>query len=214
MTTPNEPPNADRTRADDGASSPSSEARKDRVWQEWMMVGVGLTGLLAILAVIVSVVALASKNPTTATAAQAAPSPQPAGAPASQPAIPAARTEAVKLAFKSGTEHGKRGPDGKWHDAYLPANFTVHAGDKVTVTVYNYDDMPHSFTSATLNSSQMINQRIPAGAENAPSETTFTFTAPAKTGRYLSVDSPKSAAPTHVGSRGPVTRRKAEVPSS
>ncbi|GEM_PF-1439385 len=103
----------------------------------------------------------------------------------------------------------KPGSDGARHDAFLPrADFTVKAGQTVRVTVLNYDDMPHSFTSPALGAGaavpaaqvQMqgtpqdikmmpgpglgVDQNIPAGTESAPSKTTFTFTAPKKPGRY------------------------------
>ena len=150
----------------------------DRVWREWMMIGLGLTGLLSIMSTIVAVVALANPGTQTAPAAMMS-----SAAPAST-AAPAQKTETVKLTIKSDDEHGRLGPDGKWHDAFLPANFTVHAGDKVVVTVYNYDAGSHTFTSSTLTAGVM-NQMIRAGSENAPSKTTFTFTAPTQTGKYL-----------------------------
>ncbi len=156
-------------------------ASRDRAWREWMMIGMGLTGLLSILSTIVAVVALA--NPGT----QPAPASASMNATMASSATPAtaARAEAVKLTIKSDDEHGRRGPDGKWHDAYLPANFAVHAGDKVTVTVYNYDTGSHTFTSSTLSAGGVINEMIPAGSEKAPHQTTFTFTAPSQPGRYL-----------------------------
>jgi plastocyanin len=157
----------------------------DRVWREWMMIGLGLTGLLSIMSTIVAVVALANPGTQTAPAASAGTNAAMTSmaAPASSSA-PAQKTETVKLTIKSDDEHGRRGPDGTWHDAFLPANFTVHAGDKVIVTVYNYDTGSHTFTSSTLTSGVM-NQMIRAGSENAPSKTTFTFTAPSQTGKYL-----------------------------
>ncbi len=88
--------------------------------------------------------------------------------------------ENVKLVVKSDEQKAKKGPDGNWHDAFLPANFSVEAGDTVHVTVYNYDDMPHTFTSADMG----VNEKIAAGSEEKPSETTFTFTAPQKSGSY------------------------------
>jgi plastocyanin len=88
--------------------------------------------------------------------------------------------EVVKLTVKSDEQHAKKGPDGNWHDAFLPADFSVEAGDTVHVTVVNYDDMPHSFTSPELG----VNQKIAAGSEEKPVKTTFTFTAPRKAGSY------------------------------
>jgi plastocyanin len=88
--------------------------------------------------------------------------------------------ENVKLVVKTDAEHGKKGPDGKWHDAFLPADFSVKAGDVVHVTVYNYDSSPHSFNSSELGA----NATILAGSETKPSKTTFTFHAPQKAGSY------------------------------
>jgi plastocyanin len=99
---------------------------------------------------------------------------------ASQVAAVAPKT--LNLVIKSDGERGRKGSDGKWHDAYLPADFSVQAGQRVTVTVRNYDDMPHSFTAPGLG----VNQIIPkgAGTMKSPGHTTFTFTAPAKAGSY------------------------------
>lgn len=88
--------------------------------------------------------------------------------------------EQVKLVIKSDEEHGKLGPEGTWHDAFLPADFAVKAGATVEVTVYNYDEGPHSFYSPGLGA----NVTIPAGSEANPSKTTFTFHAPKKAGSY------------------------------
>ena len=88
--------------------------------------------------------------------------------------------ENIKLVIKTDEENGKKGSDGKWHDAFLPADFSVKAGSTVHVTVYNYDDMPHSFNSSELGA----NATISAGSEAKASKTTFTFTAPQKTGKY------------------------------
>lgn len=90
-------------------------------------------------------------------------------------------SQTVILNVKSDAEHGKLGPGGTWHDAFLPANFTVRAGETVTVTIYNYDDMPHSFTSQSLG----VNQVIAGGTPNRPTKIAFAFVAPSKTGRYL-----------------------------
>lgn len=86
----------------------------------------------------------------------------------------------LTLVVKSDTEHARKGPDGKWHDAFLPAKFSVKAGQRVTVTVNNYDDAQHTFTAPTLG----VNQMIPAAAGKKAGTVTFTFTAPAKAGAY------------------------------
>lgn len=86
----------------------------------------------------------------------------------------------VSLSIKSDEEHAKKGPEGTWHDAYLPAAFTVPAGATVRVTVHNYDEAQHTFTDPGLG----VEQMIAAGSASEPSTTTFTFTAPSKKGSY------------------------------
>lgn len=88
--------------------------------------------------------------------------------------------EQVKVVVKSDEEHGKLGPEGTWHDAFLPADFSVDPGATVEVVVYNYDEGEHSFTSMQLGT----NATIPAGSPTHPSVTKFIFHAPNKTGRY------------------------------
>ncbi len=98
----------------------------------------------------------------------------------SQQASPGVAPATVKLLVKADDEHAKKGPEGTWHDAYLPANFTVKAGQQVTVHVYNYDEGKHSFTSPMIG----VNATIAAGTEKKPTETTFTFVAPTEAGEY------------------------------
>ena len=74
----------------------------------------------------------------------------------------------VKLVVKSDEQRAKKGLDGKWHDAFLPANFKINAGAKVIVTVRNYDDMPHTFTAAGLH----VNGFFMMGMAGRPSRTT------------------------------------------
>jgi plastocyanin len=92
----------------------------------------------------------------------------------------AAPVETMKLVVKSDEEKGKMGPDGNWHDAFLPADFSIKAGATVQVTVYNYDDMPHTFTAPGLG----VNAQIPGGSEDKPGEVTFTIHAPDEAGSY------------------------------
>jgi len=73
------------------------------------------------------------------------------------------------------------GPDGKPHDTVVPSNFVVKAGQPVTITAYNYDESPHSITSADLK----LNFTITPGTYNkdgtvTPSISTITFTPTAK----------------------------------
>ncbi len=86
----------------------------------------------------------------------------------------------VHLVVKSDAEHGKKGPDGKWHDAFLPASFTVKPGTKVIVSVRNYDEGAHSFSAPGLH----VNVLIRGGGATKPRTTRFTFVAPKKAGKY------------------------------
>jgi plastocyanin len=95
---------------------------------------------------------------------------------------PQAAVENIKVVIKSDGEHGKKGPEGTWHDAFLPADFSVKAGATVHVTVYNYDDMGHSFTSPQLGTNAQI--AAGTGTDKNPGKTTFTFQAPAEAGSY------------------------------
>lgn len=70
---------------------------------------------------------------------------------------------------------GKKGPDGKMHDAYIgPTSFTVSIGEKVVITVKNTDSGEHSFTAPGLK----VNQIFPGNKT-----TTFSFT-PTKKGTF------------------------------
>jgi len=75
----------------------------------------------------------------------------------------------------------KLGPDGKMHDAFTPADFTVTQNQPVQVTVYSYDNAPHSVTAPDLQFNATI---APSAKQGVPAVTTFTFT-PTKTGRFL-----------------------------
>jgi plastocyanin len=158
-------------------SSPQDEqaaARKERAWHEWMMITVGLTGLLSLMALVVSAVALSSSSKTTTVMAAATP------VAATQTAA-AVAPQNLTIKVKADNEHGRMGPDKQWHDAFLPADFTVHAGATVHVTVVNYDGGPHTFTAPSMN----INAIIPGGGSmNAPRTMSFTFTAPSAPGTY------------------------------
>jgi len=100
------------------------------------------------------------------------------------------------LVIRSDEQHAKKGSDGQWHDAFLPASFNALKGVPVKVTVYNYDDMPHSFNAAGLG----VNKIIMGGTESKPSKTTFTFT-PKKSGKFAWHCDPKCDpwAMKHVG---------------
>jgi len=75
----------------------------------------------------------------------------------------------------------KLGPDGKSHDAFSPWQMKVPAGDKVVLTIYNWDSMGHSFTSKALGVDVVTN---PAPKEGKSSVTVVKFTAPRRPGTY------------------------------
>ena len=68
--------------------------------------------------------------------------------PASTPVSGTAKYADVTLVVQSDLTLG---PDNQTHDTFVPCNFTVYAGQIVNLTVVNYDNAPHSFTSPTLN---------------------------------------------------------------
>lgn len=124
-----------------------------------------------------------ASNATAATPAQSAP----------------ATTENVSmqvLTSKMAAKKGYLGPDRNGHDTFMLSNLSsgeaheaqtrsnlkVKVGDTISVTVTNYDEGPHTFTSPELGVSATI-----APATNAtkgiPSKTTFTFTAK-KSGKF------------------------------
>lgn len=86
-------------------------------------------------------------------------------------------TQDISLTVMPG---GKLGSDGKQHDAFLPANFTLEKGVPVKLTIYNYDGMKHSLTSPDLNLNIQAN---PSPKDGQPGVTTFTFT-PEKAGSF------------------------------
>jgi heme/copper-type cytochrome/quinol oxidase subunit 2 len=69
----------------------------------------------------------------------------------------------------------KVGPDGKTHDTLFTTDSTnLKVGDKVTIVVENFDDMPHGMVFDALG----INQLVKAGCcDGKSTTTTFSFTA-------------------------------------
>lgn len=66
----------------------------------------------------------------------------------------------------------KLGPDGKLHDAFTPCNFTVFAGQEVNLTIINYDNGEHTFTSPTLGVNFIV---PPSNVTGVPTVSTFQF---------------------------------------
>jgi plastocyanin len=174
----NAAPPIDETRPDeldvvpDVPDVPPAATRSFVAQLQWTEIGAGLAGLLSVIAIIVSLVALSTKSSSTVTTVTA-------------PVTPAARVPAIAplsmtINIKTDAEHGRLGPGGVWHDAFLPANFSVKAGQTVTINFLNYDNGPHTFTSPSLG----VNAIIPGGNGSIAKETTFTFKAPSKPGTY------------------------------
>jgi plastocyanin len=68
----------------------------------------------------------------------------------------------------------KSGSDGKLHDAFTPADFTIIHGQPVELSVYNFDDGSHTFTNADLK----LNLAVKGSAKDGePALSTTTFTA-------------------------------------
>jgi len=98
-------------------------------------------------------------------------------------AAPAAANQAgqVVTMYVFRGEEGIKGPDGKGHDAFVPASMVVKAGQPVTVNVINSDEGAHTVTCPQLNLDQTIKPGSQlAGGDIGPVTTTFTFTAPNK----------------------------------
>ena len=91
---------------------------------------------------------------------------------------PSTNTQYIDLTIKDGVRFASA--DGKLHDSYSPADFTVQKGIPVTVTVDNYDTGEHSLTAPDLGLNQVFKG---ASKTTGPSVTTFTFT-PTKTGDF------------------------------
>jgi plastocyanin len=65
------------------------------------------------------------------------------------------------------------GSNKRTHDAFIPAYLTAQVGQQVTVTVYNLDTSPHSFTAPALH----LNVIVPgAKAQGLVATNTFSFT--------------------------------------
>ncbi|HZC99370.1 MAG TPA: hypothetical protein VFA46_03995 [Actinomycetes bacterium] len=90
---------------------------------------------------------------------------QTSSAPASVPP----NAQRVQLVVNPPPLGGVRNPAGEVVDGFVPATFRMQVGVPVAVTVLNYDDMPHTWTSAPLG----VDAAVPAGSARSPSTTTF-----------------------------------------
>ncbi|HKI56173.1 MAG TPA: hypothetical protein VJ957_07385 [Longimicrobiales bacterium] len=100
---------------------------------------------------------------------------------------------------------GKPGPDGTDHDAFVPSDMVIQPGQKVTLTVINYDDGDHSITAPEINLNLVAKggtfTKDASGKETGftPGKTVFTFTAPSKPGYYRWFCALPCDGPTHWG---------------
>lgn len=94
-------------------------------------------------------------------------------------ATSAAQSKLFTILVKADDQHGRKGPDGKWHDAFLPADFSVPVGRTTTITIVNYDGSAHSMVSASLG----LMVEIPAAKGSKPGRVTFTIK-PKIAGKY------------------------------
>jgi plastocyanin len=174
------------------------------------LIAAGVSLILALVAIVIAVNA-DNRTPVASTptgmAGAMSGAMSSAGSGSAAAASSSAPAKSIALSMKP---DAKRGPDGKTHDAVLPtADLTVKAGQTVRLTIYNYDDMPHSFTSPGLASGAAIppsmqqlqgtpqdlkvmpmpgmgvDKTIPGGTDKAPSKTVIAFTAPSKPGTYI-----------------------------
>lgn len=77
-----------------------------------------------------------------------------------------------------------QGPDGKYHDVFIPSSFVLRAGEPVRLTFVNYDDGRHTFTAPDLGLNIQIKPGLDLSNGNvAPTVTTYTFT-PSRKGTF------------------------------
>lgn len=94
------------------------------------------------------------------------------------PSVPASAQRVVML-IDAPPLHGLRNPQGKLVDAFVPSDFTVRGGIPVLLTIFNYDDTPHTFTSPRLG----VDALIPPARSGSPSSVTVAFS-PSRQGVY------------------------------
>ena len=154
-----------------GPPGPSAPERSRR------LTGIAAAMLVAALAVglglLVGMTALVGTVwSATTSGATGAPSASSSGSGATAAAAAPAGAQHVHLVVNPPPLYGVKNPHGAVVDAFVPADFTVHAGKPVVVTVLNYDSMPHTWTAGGLG----VNEMVPAGGPHSPTKVTFTFT--------------------------------------
>jgi uncharacterized cupredoxin-like copper-binding protein len=118
-----------------GSDQEQFDAAVDRAGKRVLQ---AIAGLAILAAFLMSMVALIQSGNAREIRVEA----QPASHHAAIAAVPA-KTIETKIVGS-----GKRGPDGKMHDMFTVTDFTVKAGQPVTLKIDNTDESPHSITSA------------------------------------------------------------------
>jgi hypothetical protein len=83
------------------------------------------------------------------------------GTPSASASVPPGG-QRVQLVVNPQPLGGVKNPAGAVVDGFVPATFRMRVGVPVAVTVRNYDDMPHTWTSTALG----VDAAIPAGTAN------------------------------------------------
>ena len=100
------------------------------------------------------------------------------------PATELAKTPvAISMTVLTDESGGLKGPDGERHDTMIPANLVLHKGVPVTISVANYDDMPHTITAPGLKLNVVIKPGKEVDGKMVPTTTTFSFT-PSAAGEF------------------------------
>jgi plastocyanin len=98
-------------------------------------------------------------------------------------ASPPAASQNITVYIFPDSSRTVQGPDGRYHDVFIPSSFVLRAGEPVRLTVVNYDDMRHTITVPDLG----LNIEIAAGTDIptgvAPTTTVYSFT-PSKKGTF------------------------------
>ena len=87
--------------------------------------------ILSFTTVVISAIAIAACGGSGSSSSSARAASSASSSAVKAVAAPAPLTQSVTLLVKSDTEKARRGPDGQWHDAFLPGGFAVKAGATV-----------------------------------------------------------------------------------
>ena len=86
------------------------------------------------------------------------------------------QAQQVVLLIDPPPDGGLTNPRGQLVDAFIPSDFSVRTGSPVRLTIYNYDDTPHTFTATGLSVDAVIPPALPTGPGNVTDGFTPTVT--------------------------------------